>query len=370
MINITKNLLTINPAYNDSIIEYSSNTLTGVTYSNIYVGGIPFKTYPVGGVFTYNFKPIVTVLINESQFKDSIIPDFTSSYVYDDATLNYKLQPTIRVYNNSTYEEISTSWEFIKSVEQLIGYREKSEIEKPIRVLLPTNNKTDYFLPYFEGYPCDFAVYGIPQGATYQFKNVTTISESQIFTSESFGTKRVYLSDGGQNEFASNFLGLSTTDNLVELWVNGNFNSNITIKRINSRSGIYLKWFNNSGSYSYWLFDPVYTETLQTKTLDDLNAEWDNLQNISATSRIAGKSANKTLRVSTRYTSQEKEYITSILTSPMVEMYVFDKPFNKTDVNKFIGVTINDGSTPSRNKSTNNKLDLTITLPAVYTQTL
>lgn len=369
MINFTKQPLTINPAYNDSIIEYTS-TLTGVTYSNIYVGTNVFKTYPVAGVFSYNFKPVVSVLINKNRFKDSITPDFTNAYVYKDNTLNYHLQPVIRVYNNSTYEETIPSWEFIKSVEQLVGYREKSEIEKAIRILLPTNNKTEYFLPYFEGYPTDFAIYGIPEGATYYFKNVSTISQSPTFTSETLGTHRVYLSDGGQNEYASNFLGLSTTDNLVELWVNGSFNSNITIKRNSSRSGVYLKWFNTSGSYSYWLFDPVYTETVQTKTLDDLNGEWDNLQNVSATSRIAGKSATKTLKVSTRYTSQEKEYITSILTSPIVEMYVASKPFSKTDVNKFIGVTINDGSTPSTNKSTNNKMDLTITLPAIYTQTI
>lgn len=369
MINFTKQPLTINPAYNDSIIEYSS-TLTDVTYSNIYIGSNVFKTYPVGGKFTFNFKPIVSVLINQNQFKDSIIPDFTTAYVYEDNTLNYNLQPIIRVYNNSTYDETIPSWEFIKSVEQLLGYREKSEVEKTIRVLLPTQNKTDYFLPYFEGYPCDFGIYGIPEGATYQFKNVSTISESPVFTGATFGVKRVYLSDGGQNEYASNFLGLSTTDNLVELWVNGSFNSNITIKRNNSRCGVYLKWFNNSGSYSYWLFDPVYSDTIQTKTLDDLNGEWDNLQNVSATSRIAGKSATRSLKVSTRYSIKEKEYLTSILTSPMVEMYVSDRPFNKTDVNKFIGVTINDGSTPSTNKSINNKMDLTITLPAIYTQTI
>lgn len=369
MINFTKQPLAINPAYNDSIIEYTS-TLTGVTYSNIYIGATPFKTYPVGGVFTYNFKPIVSVLINENQFRDSIIPDFTTAYVYEDNTLNYRLQPTIRVYNSTTYEETTTSFEFIKSVEQLIGYREQSGVEKSIRVLLPTKNKTDYFLPYFEGYPCDFGIYGIPEGATYNFKNVTTISDSPVFTGETFGTTRVYLSDGGQNEYASNFLGLSTTDNLVELWVNDSFVSNITIKRNNSRCGVYLKWFNNSGSYSYWLFDPVYSDTLQTKTLDDLNGEWDNLQNVSATSRIAGKSASRTIKISTRYTETEKEYLLSILTSPMVEMYVNQTPFNRTDINKFIGVTLNDGSTPRTNKSTNNKLDLTITLPAIYTQTL
>jgi hypothetical protein len=45
-----------------------------------------------------------------------------------------------------------------------------------------------------------------------------------------------------------------------------------------------------------------------------------------------------------------KEYITSILTSPSVEMYVHQTPFNQTDVNKFIAVKLSDGSFTFNNK--------------------
>jgi hypothetical protein len=55
-----------------------------------------------------------------------------------------------------------------------------------------------------------------------------------------------------------------------------------------------------------------------------------------------------------------KEYITSILTSPSVEMYVHQTPFNQTDVNKFIAVKLSDGSFTFNNKNSNFKLDLTL----------
>jgi hypothetical protein len=60
-----------------------------------------------------------------------------------------------------------------------------------------------------------------------------------------------------------------------------------------------------------------------------------------------------------------KEYITSILTSPSVEMYVHQTPFNQIDVNKFIAVKLSDGSFTFNNKNSNFKLDLTITLPEI-----
>lgn len=366
---ITNDLLLINPAYNDSIIEYQSDVYTfDAIYSTITIAGIPiFKTYPINGKFTFNFKSIVSNLINENNFVDAVLPDFNDSTILDDDTLSYTLSPSIKVYQtDSTFEETNPTWKFTKNVEQLIGYSQKAEITKNVSVLLPTTNKTDYFIPFFEGYPADFAIFGIAN-EPYYFKNISTVNQSPTYTGNSH-TKRIFLSDGGFN--ADNDIGLSITDNLVELWVNGSFNSNITIRKYDSACGVYLKWFNDAGSYSYWLFEPIYTDTLTTKAIDEINGSFDNLQNISATSRITGKQSNKTLRLTTKYKDDEKTYLTSILSSPLVELYIHGTPFNKTDVNKFIGVVLNDGSFSSKNKNTNNRLDITITLPSINTQTL
>ncbi len=369
-IQITSDLLPVNPVYNDSIINYSSTTLTGVTYSEVTIGSSTFKVYPISGVFTYNFKEVAKVLINQNNFSDTIIPNLAVKYIYDDSTLALTLSPTIKIYNTTTAETLTKNYKFLKNVEQLVGYKEKSAINKDVRILLPTTNYTDYYLPYFEGYPNDFSIYGLVSGDTFFFRNVSTLNQSTTFTSNNSDTKRVFFSDGGTNEFTTTLLNLSSTTNLVELWVNNSFKSNIKIKRIESKCGIYLKWFNASGGYSYWLFDEFFSDTLNTKTIDDISGSYSNLQSITNTGNITGKNGNKTYKLSSNFSEIEKEHLTSLLLSPMVEMYVNNTPFNQTDTAKFIGVKVNDGSSTFNNKYSNYKMDITITLPALFTQTL
>jgi hypothetical protein len=116
-----------------------------------------------------------------------------------------------------------------------------------------------------------------------------------------------------------------------------------------SNCGIYLKWFNANGGYSYWLFDKFYSDTTSTKTIDEIVGKYDNLKNVNSFSTITGKEANATYKIQTRFNVLYKEYITSILTSPSVEMYVHQTPFNQIDVNKFT-VKLSDGSFTFNNK--------------------
>jgi hypothetical protein len=56
-----------------------------------------------------------------------------------------------------------------------------------------------------------------------------------------------------------------------------------------SNCGIYLKWFNANGGYSYWLFDKFYSDTTSTKTIDEIVGKYDNLKNVNSFSTITGK---------------------------------------------------------------------------------
>jgi hypothetical protein len=370
MIRITNDLLPINPAYNDSIIEFET-TATGTTSANISINstGDYFTVYGINNKYFFNFRNIASTLINQNNFKDTIIPSLLISNIYDDETLSLSLPITISI-NNFSSETISKTYSFTKNVEQLIGYSNKINSSNNIKLLLPTLNNIDYHLTYFEGYPNDFSIYGLTSGDTFNFKNNSTYNSSSVYTSSTSLPKRIFLSDGGNNELTTSFIGLSSTINKIELYVNDNFKSNIKIKRIDSKCGIYLKWFNDSGSYSYWLFDNVLTETLTTTTIDEINGTSDNLQNVSSTSQITGKKANKTLRLSTSFNDFDKEYLTSILTSPSVEMYIYSEPFQQSHKNSFVGILINDGSTSFNNKTGNHRMNITIKLPSINTQTL
>ncbi|MFV8339144.1 hypothetical protein ACNQGL_07720 [Flavobacterium sp. LB3P21] len=365
-----KDLLSINPVYNNSIIEYYSGLMTDVTYSTVTIGTNVFKVYPIAGVFTFNFLQIVKVLSNQNNFSDSIVPNLAVKYIYDDSTLSLAVSAIIKIFNSTTSEQVIKNYKFIKSVEQLPSYKGKIASSNNIRILLPTTNHTNYYLPYFEGYPNEFSIFGLVPNDNFYFKNVTTINQSATFISNSLEAKRVFFSDGGYNEFTSNLLGLSTTTNLVEVWVNNTFKANINIKRIESKCGLYLKWFNANGGYSYWLFEHIFTDTLSTKIIDEINGKYDNLQNVNSISTITGKSGNLTYALRTTFSVLEQEYLTSILLSPSVEMYVHQTPFNQIDKNKFVAVKLSDGAFSFDNKHSNFKLNVTITLPDLFTQTL
>lgn len=372
-IQITKNILPVNPAYNDSIITYKSNSFTGATKSDVIINGKSFTVYPINDEFTYNFFDYVKVNINLNNFDDTIIP--TSESVIDDTTLSLSIQPTLKIYPSSTGittgDTLVVNYDFTKNVEQLIGYKQKVDNDNStVKVLLPTHNYVDYNLTYFEGYPSDFGIYGLTSGDTFYLKNTSTVNQSSVYTATTSEVKRIYLSVGSGDTTISDELVLSNTINKCELWVNDDFVCNINIRKVDSKCGVMLKWFNHSGSYSYWLFDHIYQTAIQGKKLDEIAGRYDNLYNITATNNITGKDGNQTMKLTSKFTDFDKQTICSIITSPKVELYIHNEPFNLFTEGSFVGVILNDGSLPISNKTSNNKLDVTITLPDLLTPKL
>lgn len=368
MINFQTDLLPINPAYNNSIVRYSSST-TGMTKSEITVDNQTFTVYPINELFTYNFKDIATTLINLDGFRDTIIPDLDNQFIHSDSSLQLTLSPQIKVMNSLSSETVTRDFIFSKSVEQLPFYYYNNSSNSAFRVLLPSSNSFDYSVTYFEGYPFDFAIRGIRSGDSYFFRNTNTGMVSDTFYSEDDDVKRIYLSDGANNETLSQVLVMMTISNPVEIWVNNVLKANIQIRRIESKCGVYLKWFNNFGSYSYWLFDSIYKETHSVKELDELAGGWDNLQNIFGTSESLGKTSSQQIELNTNFSTEEKGYLTDITTSPKVEIYLHQTPFEKTEDFKFLGVLVSGGNYPFNNKTSNNKLKINLELPAINTIT-
>lgn len=362
-------LSTYNPAYNDSIVNFES-TMTGITNCSITIGTNDFVVYPFNNVFKFNFKPVVTTLINQNGFKDSILPDLSGGdFIYNDASLQLTITPEFFVYNATTGETINKEYKFLKCVEQLPFYNQKVMAGNDIKVLLPSSNGVDYHLTYFEGYPADFAIQGLETGYTYSIKNSNTGIVSDTYTATTADVKRIFLSDGGNDTTIDGTLITTSNLNNLELWVNGFFKANIKVKKVESKCGVYLKWFNSNGGYSYWLFDRYFNEVIKTKDLDDIQGVWDNLQNITSTSESLGKTATGTLQLNTQYTKEEKEYLLDLLKSPKVEMYINQEPFIQVNAFNFIGVKVSDASTTYNSKSRNNKLRVTIELPSINTIT-
>lgn len=371
MIQFTTNILTSNPAYNDSIIRYNS-TITGMTSSEIVVSGasVPFTVYPFNQTFSFNFKDIAKTLINPNGFRDTIIPDLSSGdFIIDDSSLQLTLSATITTVNSVSADTTDVTYKFTKNVEQLPFYYQKSQLTNDVVVLLPSKNNFDYSVTYFEGYPFDFAIRGLESGDTFYFKNSNTGLISDTYSASTNEVKRIFLSDGATNESFDGVLPLYSSTNTIELWVNGVVKANINIKKIESTCGVYLKWFNHYGSYSYWLFDNIYKENFRTKDLADIQGKWDNLQSLYSTSESLGKTASSVLQLNTTFNNDEKDYLTDITKSPKVEMFIHQVPFMQQTDFDFIGVKVADESFNYENKTTLNKLRINMELPAINTIT-
>jgi len=370
MINFTKDLLAVNPAYNDSIIQFES-TITNAVKAVISIEGIQFQTIPINGKFTFNFKEIIKSIINTNRFEDDILPDLGNDvFIYYDDKIVKKIEVVISVQSLTANEQITKNYTFIRSVEQLMNYRNLINITADIKVLLPSKNYVDYHLKYFEGYPFDFAIYGIKSGDTFYLRNITTNQQTEIFTATTSNALRVFLSDGANSTTDTDILIQSSTLNRLELFVNGHFKANISVSKVESDSGVYLKWINSKGSYSYWKFDRVFKSLITPKTIDDFEGSYDNLQNLNATSYIIGKTANQTIQVDSNYNSLEAEYLKDLITSPSVWMYRHQTAFNQQMPFDFIGVKLSDTAfTAIDTKNSKNRVSLTITLPTFFTQT-
>lgn len=369
MIQFTKNLLELNPAYNDSIIQFSSDTISGATKAILTIEGMPFLAVPNGnGRFTFNFKDIIKSLINQNRFWDNIVPDLTQAIVYSDPTITKNLNVEIKIFNLTANDSITKNWLFIRGVEQMPNYHNLSQIIAPIRVLLPTNNYIDYSTRYFEGYPFDFSIFGLADGDEFWFKNLTTSQTSDVYLSQDDNAKRIFLSDGGHNTTELSYLINSSNLNKLELYVNGDFVANINIQKIESDCGVYLKFLNSKGGYSYWKFDSIYKGLLNPKTIDDFAGKYDNLQNLTATSHIFGKTATQTFQVNTTFEMEDAPTLSDLTLSPSVWMYLHREPFHQFQAYNFFEVKVSDTAIPNVDtKNSKNKLSLIITMPEVNT---
>ena len=370
MITFSKDLLTLNPAYNDSIIQFESTTITGATRAMITIEGMSFVSVPNNEKFTFNFKEIIKSIINTNRLEDTIIPDLSDEFLYPDGNIVKTFQVDITVFNLTSNESITKNYKFSRSVEQLMNYKRLININAPIKILLPTQNFIDYTVRVFEGYPFDFGIYGIGAWQTYYFKNLTTNQRTGDLVNNHNHVTRVFLSDGANSTTELDVLVQSSTLNKLELWVDDNFTANINILKMESDCGIYLKWLNSRGSYSYWKFNSVYKSTITPKTIDDFEGRYDNLQNLTATSYLIGKTATQTIAVESNYTDDDANYLADLVTSPHVQMYSHTTPFNQQQEFDFIGVKVSDTAfIPLDTKRNKNKMKLTITLPALNTIT-
>ena len=86
-INFSKSISTTEflNAYNNNVVEFSSDNVLDSVKCTITIGGFPFVITPINNLFRFNFKEVIGVLINQNNHKDNIVP--TSNIEVDNSLL-------------------------------------------------------------------------------------------------------------------------------------------------------------------------------------------------------------------------------------------------------------------------------------------
>lgn len=352
-------------AYNNSIIEFGTDVSTPAR-ATILIDAYTFEITPNQGVFYFNLKEIIKVLINQGNFKDDIEVLNPANFLFPDASLFLEIDYTITVFKtNGTSETLDKTYKYIKSAKQIVrSYFDENDL---IKFLTPSKDLKAY-ITYFEGYPFDVSIYSnIARTVTITHKRTATTLDISL----SKGVNRLFLSNGendnlGFEEQLPLYIGL----NELEFEVDASNKLTLFVTKMAVDCGVYLKWFNENGAWSFWKFSPIYKESINTKSLDEINSDFNNIEDSVSRVTQTGKEATKTLALqSGRMNERERLVVSQIFSSPKVFYY------NQLELQPFQKVDWKEIKTPSTNQELNNtkktltEYDIKIELPEQYTQT-
>jgi len=196
----------------------------------------------------------------------------------------------------------------------------------------------------------------------------TGISTNKQFTK---GVNRLYLSNGENiNGFESQVPLIIDSINQLEFHEGLTLLETIEVFKHKECEAPYLKWFNNSGSWSYFRFSKIYQKQTSHKNLDFVNNDFANLQKSKGNFKTMGKEANSNLILKTdNLNPLEQENFLDIYTSPKVFLYntLPNQPMTEYS---FKEVSISNGSEiVFNNKKDIRQFNVNVELPNVYTQT-
>jgi len=363
-------------AYNNNIVEFESDNVLDSVKCEITIGSLTFEITPINNVFYFNFKEILSVLINPNNFIDTLTPNLSladvTSHIYDFTSETYLEQEVTYeiTFTDSGTESIAETYKFLKSVEQL-EQNKKGVVTSGnnFYALSPFQKETanTYNVTYFEGYPFDLSFLMNTAGSTTILNESNGLSYSFPFD---YNVSRLFFSDGRITITIDDYLPL--VDGMNELKITrGADIIYVNVNKIPSMQGEYLKWLNSYGGWSYWLFNCIHKRENKTTDLGDINNDFLNLNETIDSFKNIGKTSQETLTLHTTNTNElDQQVINEIFDSPKVYYFTGLRFSQVTDVS-WLACNVNSRSqviTDYKKKTKNYKLS--VELPQKYTMLL
>lgn len=365
----------INLAYNNNVVKFYTDSAVAPIKATISIGFNSVTLYPdPNGNFNYNFKDLISTLLNVDNFADDLEVDLDTSFVYDwtdKISLNEDVITTINLADE-TSETDTRKITWLSAFVQLRDWKNTylpSDILKGAQIILQKTNRVDNFLyrlNYWQGYPFDLTIWN----STNEEINIENITYNVVIETTD-KIDRLVFSDGRLTPSLEEDLNIQDgLNNLVFSYLGGTFN--LALNKITNycENGIYIKWINSFGGWNYWLFSKG-QEQLKTKELGVLNNDFNNLEDTLSPLVSLGKTSESLIKVrEQRIKEYDKIILSDLLDSAKVYLFT-GTPYARNYANDWMEVNLASGSFVVENpRSDLYTLNLTIELPTNITRTL
>lgn len=367
----------INLAYNNNVVKFYTDSAEAPINATISIGFNSVTLYPdPNGNFNYNFKDLISTLLNVDNFADDLEVNLSTSFVYDwtdKISLDEDVITTINLADK-TSETDTRKITWLSAFVQLRDWKTTylpNDILTGESVLLQkknTNSGFTYRLNYWEGYPFDLTIWN-STNEDIDIENITNSGSIVISTTDKID--RLVFSDGRLTPSLEEDLNIQEgLNNLVFSYIGGTFN--LALNKITNycENGIYIKWINSFGGWNYWLFSKG-QEQLKTKELGVLNNDFNNLEDTLSPLVSLGKTSESLIKVrEQRIKEYDKIILSDLLDSAKVYLFT-GTPYARNYANDWMEVNLASGSFVLENpRSDLYTLNLTIELPTNITRTL
>jgi len=363
-------------AYNNNVIVFNSDSAEEPVFASVGFAGKVHTIFPSpDGTFYFNFKEYTTALLNQRNFEDTISPEIDTSDI-DSFSYNWTTESflfiavTITVnLADQTNETANRNLSFLAGVEQLETYkRNESQTDTAIilQPLAPNTNDRVY-AKYWEGYPFDLA-FLVAEFTGIGLELINETNGLNFSFAEKGQVTRLFFSDGRTDESINDLLPISLGRNII-LW--NDAGKRIILDKEDVCEGQYIKWLNNYGGYSYWLFPKFAQRNLRTRNQNEINKDFYNLEDTFSPVMQTGKETQQILTVNSDDLNEiEANLLLSIFNSPKIYLFT-GEPFSRNMANDWVEVKLATGQQRVRNyKMQPISIQLDLELPEMYAQRL
>lgn len=384
--------------YNSTIVRWGTTLAktikTGEIWFNISMKFVDLV--PLNNVVEFDCYEVIKTLFGS--FDDFLSYQTSEVIKYDGNLFNLHAVKLVVNYTDNTSENVDITGKFTRAVRQhtdmsngMFYFTGAGPYPHFTNLLMKAPRKKDWFtqqIRIFKGYPLDVSLIG-PTANNYLnftlYNNVTGLVGNSGYTITVPGgsrtnkeVQRIVLSDGMNlhSLLAANpgvTKGYLQIDHLVSD-VGAITNLYSFAFDIADECGVYIKWINSCGGWSYWLFNKNTRNLITTKAKGTINSNAGQL-GYNADEKNIGFDSDEKLQVVTQGVEKwTLDQLLDIPTSPCVYLYL--KPrgvwaYENGNSDVWLKLpTISNFKYSLKAESTLYNIGFEFQLPKIYTQTL